>query len=115
MTVKNQDISIVEGDSVTIQITVTGTTGGALDLSGGTNKWGFAREWSDAPVVTVTSTNITISSTDNNVANIPLPSTATVGRAGKWKHELAHKDSSSNQRTFTRGILTIDRQLIAST
>lgn len=102
-----QNIMVVQGDNLTLEVTVRNTDDSAKDLTGGSVSWGVARWPGDDPVTTATGT---LSDPTNGVFQVTLPSTEQL--FGDYYHEAQFTESGGAVRTVTRGSMRIDKDII---
>jgi len=101
-----QNIMIVQGNDLTLEVTVRNTDGTKKDLTGGAVVWNVAR-WpgSDAEATA----NGTLSDPTNGVFQIAMPSTEQL--CGDFYHEALFTESGGDASTVARGTLRIDKDI----
>ena len=105
---RNQDIRIVSGDDLTLQVTVTETNGAAKDLTGGTVDWNLSKEPGSSDIK-VTKTG-TLTSPTTGVFTVAVDSTG--GLSGDYYHEAQLTESGGDIGTVMRGWVRIDRDSV---
>lgn len=111
MTAQDQDITgYFAGDSLTIQITVTDSSGNALDLSGASIEWVLTETHDRTRLIEKTTENGGISITDaaNGVFEIYVQPQDTADLTGDFDHEAEVTDAGGNVVTVTSGIISIE-------
>lgn len=108
-----QTDDMVSGDDQTIRITVTDADGTAADLSGSTLTFVLANT-SGETLVEKTSGGgaITVTGSDNDVAEVQLDSADTADLEGRFKMELEEETNGGQTNTLLQGILTIHEDII---
>lgn len=113
MTAENQRARMYSGDSQTVKITVTDDDGNPVDLSGSQElTFAVARYGTTEVTKTLSGGGITVTGSDNNVATIQLDASETADLEGEFDIELQQTDGGGNVATLTRGVLTIEADLI---
>jgi hypothetical protein len=113
MTTENQDVSIVQGDSVTLTVTVT-SGGVAKNLTSATIKWSCARSADGSAALSkTTSSGITITNAAGGIFQVALSKTDTAALLGYYYHEAEVTDAGGNVSTVMTGHLTVTQDLIA--
>ena len=103
---RNQDIEIVSGDTVTLRVTVD--EGAAVkDLTGGTVLWGLSKL---AGADTRLTASGTLSDPTNGQFTVAIPSTADI--SGNYYHEAEFTESGGDVGTVMRGTIRIDRDTV---
>lgn len=113
MTSANQTATMVSGDDTVVELTVTNADDTAADLSG--SSLTFALADSDNSVVVEKTTSdgeITITGTDDDVAEVQLDAADTADLAGRYQMELEEETSGGDTATLMQGVLTITEDII---
>ena len=112
MTVQN--IEMVSGDAVVIEITVLDeTTGAAVNLAGCTATFALARANSRRILVTKSaSSGVSIADAANGRIDVSIDAADTATKAGNYSYELQITDSAGNRSTPLYGTLTIVQDMI---
>lgn len=106
-----QDDDIVSGNNYTITINCQDEDGTAVTVTGGSASYAIAKSSYGPSLVSLTSAEGYISLSGTAIT-LTLPGTATAGLDGRYYHELAVWDSSSNPYTGLAGQLNIIGDLI---
>lgn len=113
MTSTSQDITIIQGDTCLITVTVT-ESGSAKNLSGASIKWQCARNAKGPPALTkTTSDGITITNAAGGICTVSITAADSALLEEEYYHEMQVTDVSSNVSTVLTGTLTVTRDLIA--
>lgn len=112
-TADSQTDDMVSGDDQTIKITVTEPDGSPADLSGSSLTFALA-DWDDSTVVEKTSGGgaISVTGTDDDVAEVQLEPADTAALEGRYRMELEEETNGGQTNTLMQGILTINEDII---
>lgn len=112
----DQNISFFLGDTVSIFLTLRGSSGTALDLTGCTLRWGLAPVGSTTPSLTKSSSSaleISVTSTSGGLATVFLTAANTASlSAGAYTHEVELTDASGSKETLTQGRVTVNATIL---
>jgi len=113
MTATNQDATIVSGDTIDLEFTVTDPDDNPVDLSTSSLEYALA-ERDGATVVTKTTGGggVTVGGTDDNVVTVRLAPSDTADIAGVYEHELEETDGSGAVATLATGVVHIRADII---
>ena len=119
MTKENQDFSMISGDNHELTFTITDAVGDPKSLTGATSlKWSvFAlTDLSTSVLAKTTSSGVSLVNVDDidDGVKVVLTQVDTNGLAGIYRYELEVVDSASKKSTLTRGIATINQDLITT-
>jgi hypothetical protein len=108
MTKKNQNFSMVAGDTMLINIGVTDSNGTPINLTGCSITW-IVKKTVKAPIVLVTKTtqdDIAIRDVRKGLFVVKLNSQDTAGFDGRMYHEAKVKDAFGDVATVATGLIT---------
>ena len=100
---RDQNIQIVSGDDVTLEVTVFETDGTKKDITGATINWGLSRRPGKDSKLSKTGT---VTDATNGVFQIAIDGTGDLG--GDYYHEAQLTESGGTIGTVMRGNAAID-------
>lgn len=109
MTIKAQDLELYAGDTLVLNVTVTGNDGTAQNLASCTIEWGMYRQYTHTQaLLKTTASGITITSAINGRFDIALsPADTVTMQPGLYNHEAEITDGSGNVSTVFEGRLNL--------
>lgn len=102
---RDQDIQMVQGDNLTLRVTVRNTDNTLKDLTGGSVLWGFSRRGD-----LKSSVSGTLSDPTNGVFAVAMPDTSLF--SANYCHEAQFTESGGDVGTVLRGTLRIDEDSV---
>ena len=94
MTSVNQNVTIYQKTTPTLQFTITDDDGNAKDLSNATITWEMSVRPSSSAIVSKTQADMTVSGVGNNVVSFTLTTADTDQNRGQYYHELRANDGT---------------------
>lgn len=115
MVKEHQDVTMVSGDTLDIQITVTDQDGTAVNLTDHTINWALCTNQNTTPPLVVKSTGgygVTITNAVGGVFKVALVPTDTAAFSGIYYHEAVITQPTGEKYTVTTGYMTIESDVI---
>jgi hypothetical protein len=108
MAVINQDFTVWQGTTLSINVTVTDEAGSPKDISGWSGSWAM---WDDfgVRVLKTVGDGITIVSPTNGNINISVEVEDIKNLLGNYKHECRMVDTTSQEDVVLTGQITVER------
>ena len=111
-----QSFSVMSGDQVQLNFTVTDNDDAAVDLTGGSGRFAMARSSSSTPVIdsnaSPQSATITIVSAAAGTVNVVIPDEYTDDLDGDYYWEFKWTDVSGREAVIARGVMTLETNLL---
>lgn len=111
-----QNIEMVSGDAVVLEITILdATTGTAVNLAGCTAIFKAAQYWSKTAVFTKsTADDVSVVDATNGRIDVSFEAEDTEALEGEYAYELQITDSAGNRSTPLYGVLAVAGDLITT-
>mgnify|MGYP001351291781 CR=1 FL=1 len=111
-----QNIEVVSGDAVVLEITILDqTTGDPVNLAGCTAIFKAAQYWSKAAVFTKsTADDVSMVDPINGRIDVSLEAADTDALEGEYAYELQITDSAGNRSTPLYGVMAVTGDLITT-
>ena len=112
-----QDFELVSGNDKTLKFTTTDEDGAAVNLTGATIIWAFAKsETAKTPLFDYTSpANVTITNAVGGLFEVEIQSADTESlKGGEYYHEARVESSTGNKITVAYGVVTLLDNVIDS-
>lgn len=111
-----QSFSVMSGDQVQLDFTVTDNDDAVVDLTGGAGRFAMARSASDSIVLDSNASpqtaTITVTDAAAGLVNVVITDENTEALAGDYYWEFKWTDSGGREAIVARGIMTFEVNLI---